>query len=281
MPEDTKDLYKKLESTLERYGSMVIACSGGVDSALLAYVARRVLGTASLAVLGISPSLAGREREDAEAFLREHQIPYELVETAELENADYRKNHPDRCYHCKNELFSKLREIARAHDLEYIAYGANRDDEGDFRPGGRAAREHRAIAPLAEAGLGKEEIRRLARSLGLDLWDKPAAPCLASRIPYYSSVDRAKLEQVEQAENALKDAGFSVGRVRHHGDVARIELPLEDCARVFMDGMWRSIAEAVKAAGFLYVTLDLEGFASGRLNDAIDPDARKRAVDPS
>lgn len=280
MTDDMKALFRKLESILEGYGSMVVAYSGGVDSALLAYAAWKVLGTGSLAVIGVSPSLAQREREQAEAFLREHAIAYETVETEEMDSADYRSNNPDRCYHCKSELFSKLRRVADAHDLAYIAYGANVDDEKDFRPGGRAAREHRAIAPLAEAGLGKNDIRRLARSLSLDVWDKPAAPCLASRIPYYSTVDSGKLNQIERAENALKDAGFPVGRVRHHGDVARIELPHEDCIRILSGAAWKILVEKIKGAGFRYVTLDVEGFKSGRLNEAVDDSTKARAVDP-
>lgn len=280
MTDEMNALYRKLESILEHYGSMVVAYSGGVDSALLAYAAWNVLGTSSLAVIGVSPSLARREREQAEAFLGAHAITFETVETEEMDSVEYKMNHPDRCYYCKSELFSKLRRVADAHDLAYVAYGANLDDEKDFRPGGRAAREHRAIAPLAEAGLGKEDIRRLAKSLSLDVWDKPAAPCLASRIPYYSMVDSGKLGQIERAENALKDCGFTVGRVRHHGDVARIELPHADCVRIFRSGVWESIVDKIKAAGFLYVTLDIEGFKSGRLNEAIDPSAKARAIDP-
>lgn len=280
MTNEMDTLYRKLESTLRGYGSMVVAYSGGVDSALLAYAAGKVLGTSSLAVIGISPSLAHREREQAQEFLRAHAIPFETVETEEMDSVEYKMNHPDRCYYCKSELFSKLRHVANAHNLEYIAYGANVDDERDFRPGGRAAREHRVIAPLAEAGFGKEDIRRLAKSLSLDVWDKPAAPCLASRIPYYSMVDAGKLGQIERAENVLKDCGFPISRVRHHGDVARIELPHDECVRVFEGEVWETIVDKIKAAGFLYVTLDMEGFRSGRLNDAIDPSLKARAVDP-
>jgi uncharacterized protein len=261
--------FERLEGILRRYGSMVIACSGGVDSALLAYCASLVLGESALAVIGVSPSLSQREREQAVAFLERHAIPYDCIDTDELNDEGYTRNNPDRCYHCKSDLFSRLREIARSRGLAYVAYGANADDDAEYRPGKDAAREHGVAAPLAEAGMGKKAIRRLARGLFLELWDKPASPCLASRIPYYSSVDAEKLRQIEQAENALRDLGFGVCRVRHHGAVASIEIPRAEFARLFDDVTWKLVAERIHEAGFTYVTLDIEGFRSGKLNDEV------------
>lgn len=278
MTSDVRSAYERLEEILVRYGSMAVAYSGGVDSALLAYCASRTLGASALAVIGISPSLSNRERKSAVEFLERHAIPYHCIDTEELANEGYARNHPDRCYHCKSELFSKLSDIARSRGLRYIAYGENADDAAEYRPGSEAARSRGIVAPLAEAGLGKEAIRRLARGLSLELWDKPASPCLASRIPYYSAVDAGKLEQIERAEDVLKDLGFGVCRVRHHGAVAVIEIPHSEFARLLEGGMWRRVVEPIKKTGFTYVVLDMEGFRSGKLNDAISP---SNEIDPA
>jgi uncharacterized protein len=249
---------------------MVIAYSGGVDSGLLAFVASRVLENhRMIAVLACSPSLAEREKKAATDFVELHSIPYEIVETRELEDDRYRRNTPDRCYFCKSELFAVLGNVARARGFSSIAYGANLDDQGDHRPGAVAAARHAVVAPLVEARLTKSMIRDLAASLSLSLWDKPASPCLASRVPYFHEVTPEKLAQIEKAESLLKDLGFAVCRVRHHGRQARIEVPLADHARLRVGRIWMSVVTGLAEAGFDDVALEADGFRSGRLNEAI------------
>jgi uncharacterized protein len=249
---------------------MVVAYSGGVDSGLLAWVAHRVLGEDMRCVIGISPSLSQREERAAIEFLHQHQIPYERIETREMEQDGYRANAPDRCFFCKNELFERIESSPLSRRFGRVAYGANMDDRSDHRPGARAALEHGVVSPLIEAGFDKALVRRTARALGLVLWDKPAAPCLASRIPYYSEVTPEKLRQVDEAEVVLKDLGFVECRVRHHGDVARVELPLRDLPRAREARTWTIIENGIRGAGFKQVDLEPDGLRSGRLNDAID-----------
>lgn len=259
----------RLRDVLARYGSVAIGYSGGVDSGLLAFVAYGVLGRRMIAVIGCSPSLPEREREAAIDFLKFHGIPYDTVETHELEDDRYRRNHTDRCYFCKTELFAALWEQARARGFAQVAYGANLDDQTDHRPGAAAARERGAVAPLVEAGLTKQMIRDMAAAFGLTLWDKPASPCLASRVPYFHEVTPEKLAQIETAELLLKKLGFAVCRVRHYGGQARIEVPLGDHPRLQSEPIWEEVVSGLAAAGFADIVLEADGFRSGRLNDVL------------
>lgn len=263
------DPIESLRETLLSYERLVIAFSGGVDSGLLAYVANEVLGPQrSLAVTAVSASLAPSERVDCGRLSRQWGLRWTEVETHEGSRPEYVANGTDRCYHCKSELMDKLLEVARREEAT-IALGVNLDDLSDHRPGQAAAREGGAVFPLVDAGLGKSAVRDAARRLGLDIWDKPAAACLASRVPYGTPVMFSTLDRVARAEEALKGLGFRALRVRHYGDTARIELAepqdLERAAGADRD----AVVAAVKAAGYRYVTLDLEGLRSGNLNIAV------------
>jgi len=255
-----------LEARLRACKSLIVAYSGGVDSGYLAYAARQALGDSMLAVLADSPSLARAHYGDAVAFAGEYGIPLRIVQTAELDNADYARNFADRCFHCKNELFTLLDRIRETEGFASIAYGMNLDDRGDFRPGELAARDHHVGAPLVEANLSKSEVRALAQAAGLRIWDKPASACLASRIEYGRRVTHENLLAIERAEDALRDLGFRVFRVRHHGEIARVEIAPEEMMRVFSADILQRIIGAVKAAGFHFVALDLEGYRSGSMN---------------
>ncbi len=250
---------------------VAVAYSGGVDSAFLLRVAHAVLGDRATGVLAHSESLDRNEFVAARDLAASMGAPLEILRTDEYSNPNYRKNDENRCYHCKSELFDKVREFASSRGIPYVLDGSNADDTADYRPGLRAKSERGVRSPLLECGLNKNAIRRYSRALGLPTWDKPAAPCLASRIPYGSEVTHEKLRQVESAEAGLRSLGFRVLRVRHHGQVARVELPPEDLA-VFADPARRAdVARVVKAAGFLFVALDVEGFRSGSLNSALPP----------
>lgn len=261
-----------LRGSLASSGRLLVAYSGGVDSAFLAWTAHQVLGAQMRAVIADSASLARTHLEEALTFAREHGIPVDVVETRELENPEYSRNDAMRCFHCKDELFTVLEQYCSENKFEAIAYGVNADDQGDFRPGQQAARQHRVLAPLLDAALGKNEIRELARQAGLEVWDKPASACLSSRIEYGRAVTPEALQAVERGEEALRALGFRQFRVRHHGEIVRIEIAGEELPRALTSEMARELASIFKTLGFKFVTLDLEGFRSGSMNQLLTPD---------
>jgi uncharacterized protein len=258
-----------LQARLKSLGSLLVAYSGGTDSAYLAYAAHQALGERMLAVIADSPSLPRKELADALAFAERHGIPVRVLQTQELQNPEYARNDAQRCFHCKSELFTQMEEARQRLGFEHLAYGMNLDDRGEFRPGQKAAELHGALAPLVDAGLSKPEIRRMAREAGLSLADKPASACLSSRIEYGRAVTAENLAQVERAEEALHALGFMQVRVRHHGELARIEIARGDLARALTLSMLDAMTGAVRGAGFLYVTLDTQGYRSGSMNDVL------------
>jgi uncharacterized protein len=255
-----------LDSRLRSLGRLMVAYSGGTDSAFLAHAAHRALGDEMLAVIADSPSLSRAHLRDAVDFAGQRGIPLKVVDTHELENADYARNDGSRCFHCKDELFSVMSSLGDPLRFAHVAYGMNVDDLGDFRPGQKAAARHSVLAPLAEAGLTKEEIRLLSRQEGLRVWDKPASACLSSRVAYGLPVTRETLEQVEKGEEALFRMGFRQFRLRHHGDLARIEIAREELHRMLSLEMFEQASLELKRIGYKYVTLDLEGYRSGSMN---------------
>jgi len=267
-----------LETRLHSLGKLLVAYSGGVDSAFLADVAHQVLGSGMLAVIADSPSLARSQFQDAVACAKERQIPLQIVTTRELENQEYARNDASRCFHCKDELFDAMEELRQQKGFDCIAYGVNVDDQGDFRPGQEAARMHHVATPLLDAGLTKEDIRTLAHTSGLRVWDKPAAACLSSRIEYGREVTREALSTIERGEDAVRALGFSQFRVRHHGQIVRIEIAREDLPRALNPEMAVEFTRIFKALGFTYVTLDLEGFRSGSMNAVLPLREIKPAV---
>ena len=257
-----------LGDTLSSLGSVVVAYSGGVDSAYLAYVATRQLGERAIAVTADSPSYPERHRQLAIRIAREFGLRHEIIHTSELERPEYRANPANRCYYCKHELYTHLTQIASARGA-VVVDGNNADDRGDYRPGRQAAREFGVRSPLDEVNLSKDEIRELSHRAGLPTWDEPASACLSSRIPYHSEVTDEKLRTIEAAEQVLRDLGFRVCRVRHHGELARVEIGRSEMPRALEPDVNGAIVRGLKAAGFTHVTLDLQGYRTGSLNEGL------------
>jgi pyridinium-3,5-biscarboxylic acid mononucleotide sulfurtransferase len=260
---------QRLLDSLRALDAVFIAFSGGADSAYLAWAANQALGARAVAITAISASFSRHDRAEADKFIAATGIHHEFIHTSELENPLYVANNADRCYHCKDELFDQMDALAKQRGVAAIAYGINADDTRDFRPGHRAAHEHKVLAPLLDAALTKAEIRWLSQRAGLATWDRPASACLSSRVPYGTSVTPEILDKIDRAEAALRALDFRQFRVRAHGELARIELAKDEMARGFEPGMSARIAEGVKAAGFATVTLDPEGYRQGSLNSLL------------
>jgi pyridinium-3,5-biscarboxylic acid mononucleotide sulfurtransferase len=272
---DTNDVEPKsvrLHVHLKTLGRLLVAYSGGVDSAYLAWAAHQALGDRMLAIIADSPSLARTQLSDAVAFAQELSIPLEVVATSELDRPEYVRNDSQRCFFCKDELFTLMEDLRQQRGFDAIAYGVNFDDQGDFRPGQKAAANHRVVAPLLVAGLSKDEIRVLAREAGLRIWNKPASACLSSRIEYGRPVTREALAVVEKGEDAIRALGFRQFRVRHHGDIVRIEISREELPRALDSAVALEFTNIFRKLGFKFVTLDLEGFRSGSMNSLLSPE---------
>lgn len=254
---------------LRQLDSLLVAFSGGADSAYLAWGAHQALGSKALAITALSASFPDHDRREAETFARETGIRHECMETEEFSNPLYLANNADRCYHCKDELFQKMEGLARSRGISAIAYGINADDTRDFRPGHRAATEHEILAPLLDAGLHKAEIRALSQRAGLRSWDRPASACLSSRVAYGTPATPKLLRRIEQGENFLRECGFRLFRVRAHGELARIEIAPAELARALDPEMARRMAAHLRGLGFSYVALDLEGYRTGSLNELL------------
>lgn len=261
---------KALFGVLNQLGRVIVAYSGGTDSAYLAWAAHQVLGNDAIAITADSASIPRSHKRDAEAFARECGFRHDYIETHEFDNIDYIKNDKDRCFHCKDELFKRLEDYAGERGFAHIVYGVNKDDLGDYRPGQRAAKIHEVKAPLVEAGLAKLEIRELARRAGLSIWDRPAAACLSSRVPYGTPVTIDTIKTIEEGEEAIRALGFRQFRVRFHGEVVRIEIAREELSKALTLESAQAFTSIFKGLGFLYVTLDLEGYRQGSLNAGLN-----------
>jgi len=267
-PVELRQKEQKLFSILRNLGRVIVAYSGGVDSAYLAWAAHRVLGENALAITADSASVPESHKRDAEDFARRFGLQHEYLQTREFDKPEFIQNNPDRCFHCKDEFFTCLEEVGKARGIPHIVYGVNVDDLGDYRPGQNAAELHLVRAPLVEAGLRKAEIRELSRLAGLPTWDRPAAACLASRIPYGTPISIQNVKTVEAGEEAIKALGFRQFRVRLHGDLVRIEIAPQELPKALTADMAQKFTAIFKPLGFHYVTLDLEGYRQGSLNEA-------------
>ena len=261
---------KKLKDILSKYSDLIVAFSGGVDSTLLLYMAHEVLGEKVLAITARSPVHPEREVRFAEEFTAEMEIPHLVIDSQEMQQDDFRANRPDRCYVCKKNLLTDLIELGRIRGMKHIVHGANMDDLSDYRPGMEAAQEMGVSAPLMEAGLTKEEIRLLSRQLNLPTWNKPSMACLATRVPYGTVINEEMLKSIDAAEDYILSFGVSTVRVRHHGDIARLELLPEDIKLILSDSTRQIIADHLKSLGYKYITIDLDGYTSGSMNRPLE-----------
>jgi len=271
---DLAEKERTLLAALAAMDRVIVAFSGGTDSAYLAWAANRALGPNAVAITADSASLPESHKRDLELFVAQFGIAHEYIQTREFENPDYLRNAPDRCFHCKDELFTRLDEVGRERGYPHIVYGVNVDDLGDYRPGQNAARQHEVAAPLADAGLTKAEIRELSRLAGLPTWDRPASACLSSRIPYGTPVTIENVKTVETGEEQIKALGFRQFRVRFHGEIVRLEIAREEMPRALTMEMAEAFTRLFKSLGFKYVALDLEGYRQGSLNEVLNLPAR-------